>query len=90
MRLVGASNGFIRGPFLMEGALHAIIGSLLAILVLQALRMFAIPALQSAIRFLDFSISDTTYLVIYVTLVAAGLIIGLIGSMFAMRRYLKV
>ena len=28
MRLVGASNGFIRGPFLMEGALHAIIGSL--------------------------------------------------------------
>ena len=26
MRLVGASNGFIRGPFLMEGALHAIIG----------------------------------------------------------------
>lgn len=31
MRLVGASNGFIRGPFLAEGALHAIIGALLAI-----------------------------------------------------------
>lgn len=31
MRLVGASNGFIRGPFLMEGALHAVIGSILAI-----------------------------------------------------------
>ena len=31
MRLVGASNGFIRGPFLMEGALHAIISSLLAV-----------------------------------------------------------
>lgn len=90
MRLVGASNGFIRGPFLMEGALHAIIGSLLAILVIQLLRMFAIPALQGAIRFLDFSISDTTYLLIYVTLIGAGLIIGLIGSMFAMRRYLKV
>ena len=29
MRLVGASNGFIRGPFLMEGAMHAVIGSLL-------------------------------------------------------------
>ena len=28
MRLVGASNGFIRGPFLAEGALHAIIGAL--------------------------------------------------------------
>lgn len=90
MRLVGASNGFIRGPFLMEGALHAIIGSLLAILVIQLLRMFAIPALQNAIRFLDFSIGDTTYLVIYATLLIAGLLIGLVGSMFAMRRYLKV
>ena len=90
MRLVGASNGFIRGPFLMEGALHALIGSLLAILVIQLLRMFAIPALQNAIRFLDFSIGDTTYLVIYATLVIAGLLIGLVGSMFAMRRYLKV
>lgn len=90
MRLVGASNGFIRGPFLMEGALHAIIGSLLAILVIQLLRMFAIPVLQNAIRFLDFSIGDTTYLVIYATLLIAGLLIGLVGSMFAMRRYLKV
>ena len=34
MRLVGASNGFIRGPFLMEGVLHALIGSLLAVGVL--------------------------------------------------------
>ena len=90
MRLVGASNGFIRGPFLMEGALHALIGSLLAILVIQLLRMFAIPALQNAIRLLDFSIGDTTYLVIYATLVIAGLLIGFVGSMFAMRRYLKV
>ncbi|MBQ6521805.1 MAG: ABC transporter permease, partial [Atopobiaceae bacterium] len=31
MRLVGASNGFIRGPFLLEGTLEAIVGALLAI-----------------------------------------------------------
>ena len=90
MRLVGASNGFIRGPFLMEGALHALIGSLLAVLVIQLLRMFAIPQLQSAIKFLDFSVPGTTYLFIYGILVVAGLLIGLVGSMFAMRRYLKV
>ena len=35
MRLVGASNGFIRGPFLMEGALNALIGTALAILCLS-------------------------------------------------------
>lgn len=90
MRLVGASNGFIRGPFLMEGALHSIIGSLLAVLVIQLLRMFLIPSLQNAIKFLDFDISGTTYLFIYLILIVAGLIIGLIGSAIAMRRYLKV
>ena len=90
MRLVGASNGFIRGPFLMEGALHAIIGSLLAVGVLQLLRIFAIPQLENAIKFLNFDIGSTAYLVICVALVAMGLVIGLIGSAFAMRRYLKV
>lgn len=90
MRLVGASNGFIRGPFLMEGALHAVIGSLLAVGVIQLLRVFAVPQLQSALMFLNFNIDATTYLFIYVALVVAGLVIGLIGSALAMRRYLKV
>ena len=90
MRLVGASNGFIRGPFLMEGALHAIIGSLLAVGVLQVLRMYAMPKLQSALSFLSLDVSGHTYAMIYVTLVVAGLVIGLLGSAFAMRRYLKV
>ena len=90
MRLVGASNGFIRGPFLMEGALHAIIGSILAVGVIQLLRVSAIPQLQTSLQFLSFDISGTTYLLIYGALVLAGLLMGLIGSAFAMRRYLKV
>ena len=90
MRLVGASNGFIRGPFLMEGALHAIIGSALAVGVLQLLRMYAIPQVQAALPFLSLDVSGTTYLVIFGALVLAGLIIGLFGSALAMRRYLKV
>ncbi len=90
MRLVGASNGFIRGPFLMEGALHALIGSLLAVGVIQLLRIFALPQLQNAIRFLDFSVPDMMYLFIYGGLIVAGIVIGLIGSAIAMRRYLKV
>lgn len=90
MRLVGASNGFIRGPFLMEGALHSIIGSILAILVIEAIRLFALPHVQTTIRFLDFGIDPTTYIVIYIILVLLGIVIGLFGSMIAMRRYLKV
>lgn len=90
MRLVGASNGFIRGPFLMEGAIHALIGSVLAVGVIQLLRMFAIPRLQDSLQFLSFDVSGATYVLIYVALVGAGLVIGLIGSALAMRRYLKV
>lgn len=90
MRLVGASNGFIRGPFLMEGALHALIGAGLAVAALQALRMLALPQLQSALSFLSLEVSGQMYLIIYASLILAGLIIGLLGSAFAMRRYLKV
>lgn len=90
MRLVGASNGFIRGPFLMEGAIHALIGSIFAVIIIQLLRMFAIPQLQNSLQFLSFDVSGVTYLLIYAALVVAGLLIGLLGSAFAMRRYLKV
>ena len=90
MRLVGASNGFIRGPFLMEGALHAVIGSALAIGCIELIRRFALPKLQTALAFLPIQVEPNIFLVIYLALLVAGLIIGLIGSAFAMRRYLKV
>lgn len=90
MRLVGASNGFIRGPFLAEGALHAIIGALLAIGVIELIRIFALPRVTSALPWLPTNVEPTTFILIYVTLLCAGLVIGLLGSVFAMRRYLKV
>ena len=90
MRLVGASNGFIRGPFLMEGALHAIIGAALAIGCIELVRRFALPQLQSSLTFLPIEVEPNLFLMIYLALLVAGLIIGLIGSAFAMRRYLKV
>ncbi len=90
MRLVGASNGFIRGPFLMEGALHAIIGSLLAVGVLELLRNLALPKVQNALTWLPIDLGTGTFLFIYAVLAVSGLLIGLVGSALAMRRYLKV
>ena len=90
MRLVGASNGFIRGPFLAEGALHAIIGALLAIGVIELIRLFALPRIAAALPWLPINVDPVTFVLIYVTLLCAGLVIGLLGSVFAMRRYLKV
>ena len=90
MRLVGASNGFIRGPFLMEGALHATVGAALAIGTLEVLRNLALPKLQDALTWLPIDLSASTFVMFYVLLAVFGLVIGLIGSAFAMRRYLKV
>lgn len=90
MRLVGASNGFIRGPFLAEGSLHAIIGAILAILLLEVTRNLVLPQMAIALPWLPINISIGMFLLIYVALLIAGLVIGVLGSLFAMRRYLKV
>ena len=90
MRLVGASNGFIRGPFLMEGAMHAVIGSALAILSIENAAASALPQVSNTLAWLPIDLSMTSYLMIYAALIVAGLVIAGIGSLFAMRRYLKV
>ena len=90
MRLVGASNGFIRGPFITEGVLQALLGSVLAIGVLEIIRNVGIPALQNSIKFVTFAIPIQMFLATYGALLLVGVVIGLFGSAIAMRRYLKV
>lgn len=90
MRLVGASNGFIRGPFAMEGMLHAVIGAVLAVGCLQVIRMTALPKLESALPWLPIGVDGATYLFIYLLLLVAGILLGLLGSTWAMGRYLKI
>lgn len=90
MRLVGASNGFIRGPFITEGVLQAILGSLLSIGVLELLRNLMIPRLQESIGWMSFALPMQYYLVTYAALILVGVIIGFFGSAIAMRRYLRV
>ena len=89
MRLVGASNGFIRGPFLMEAILHAIIGTAFAVLVLELIRNFVIPKLASTLAWLPMGIAASTVVTIYIGLFLAALIIVVIASAFSMRKYLK-
>ena len=90
MRLVGASNGFIRGPFLAEGMLEALIGSLLAIAVLQLGSQVVLPKLQNSLQFLSFNLPLNVMLTTYGALLVAGLVLGLFGSAIAMRRFLRV
>lgn len=89
MRLVGASNSFIRGPFLLEGALEALIGAVLAIVALHFGMNELISQLSGSLQFLSFDIPARTTLMTFAALPGIGVVIGLFGSAIAMRRYLK-
>lgn len=90
MRLVGASNWFIRTPFLMEGVLQALIGATLAILSVVGLQAAILPRIKDAVPFLAVSLSGAATAQIAVSLIIAGVFIGIGGSWMAMSRYLKV
>ena len=90
MRLVGASNGFIRAPFILEGVLQALVGALLAILVLLAVKSFAFPALQETLAFITFNFTNELMTQIALILIGSGILIGAFGAIIAMRRYLKI
>lgn len=90
MRLVGASNGFIRGPFITEGVIQALLGALLSIGSLELIRNLVIPNVAAGISWMSFNIPLNIYFATYGALVLLGVAIGLFGSMIAMRRYLKV
>ncbi|MDR1421342.1 MAG: permease-like cell division protein FtsX [Coriobacteriales bacterium] len=90
MRLVGASNGFIRGPFLMEGALQALLGAGMAIGSIALFCNYLLPRVQMTFHWLPLTFATASIWRIYLVLLGVGLIIGLFGSAWAMRRYLKV
>jgi cell division transport system permease protein len=90
MRLVGASNWFISTPFLMEGVIQSTIGALLAILTLVLAQSFIVPWLQSTLRFLPVTITASALGQLSALLLLSGIVIGLVGSGMATRRYLKV
>lgn len=90
MRLVGASNWFIRTPFLLEGTLQSLLGALLALLTLGSVQWFIMPKVRETISFLPVSLSSGSAATISAILIISGVVIGLAGSAVALRRYLKV
>ena len=94
MKYVGATNNFIRWPFIVEGIIIGIIAALLSILILGVGYNFAIEKIQTSaltnvISFSLLTFSDMFGLVITVYLLL-GSVIGVLGSVISMRKYLEV
>ena len=80
MRLVGATDGFIRSPFLIEGALKGLLGGLMA-LALSAAANMVISKFVFRADFFDAKFA--------VAGVLAGALIGLLGSAVSVGRHLR-
>lgn len=84
MRLVGATNRFIRGPFLLEGALKGLMGGLLSLVLCYAgFRLFRDSNLGTLGGLVFFGPDQMGLLVLF------GVALGLIGSLVSVGRHLR-
>jgi cell division transport system permease protein len=89
MKLVGASNWFVRGPFIVEGLLTGLIGALGAIVLLFLGKTLVLPA---TIGNLDAGngVAAISFAYTALMLLGLGLLLGAAGSTITMRRFLQV
>lgn len=91
MKYVGATNGFIRWPFLFEGMIIGLIGSTIAsILLCLGYNLILEEMTEAGLVF--FSLIPFWPFMSYVSLfiLASGIIIGALGSAISLRKYMKV
>ncbi|MEI7760071.1 MAG: permease-like cell division protein FtsX [Thermoleophilia bacterium] len=89
MKLVGATNWFVRGPFMLEGLLCGLVGSIVAVLLLFIGKQFALPAILGHIDTTD-DVKALSFGLTALALVGVGLLIGALGSGLTLRRFLRV
>ena len=93
MKLVGATNWFIRVPFMLEGLVQGLVGAFLAIAGLAAFKPFFqkwLPSAQDIPLVGGFQVSAGEMTVIFMTLGVVGVAIGAIGAGIAVSRFLDV
>jgi len=89
MKLVGATNWFVRGPFMLEGVLTGLAGSVAAVALLFVGREIAVPQILGHIQD-DPDVRALAFTWTAALLIAIGLGIGAIGSGLTLRRFLRV
>jgi cell division transport system permease protein len=85
MKLVGATNWFVRGPFLVEGIIQGTIGSLVAILFLFASYQFIMTRISLLIPFFTTTIGIEHFFKLSTKLFMMGIILGITGSLLSLR-----
>ena len=92
MKMCGATDGFIEWPFVVEGLILGLSGALIAFFAQWGLyQLVAKLAIQgnglSLVTMLSYSSMSTTILAVFC---AVGAVIGVVGSLLAIRKFLQV
>lgn len=91
MRLVGASNWYIRMPFIIEGAILGAVGAVLTLLIISPSTIYISPKITQFLPGFDLYVYFTDNLFnIAALLTLIGIGVGVFSSFIAIRRYLKV
>jgi cell division transport system permease protein len=89
MKLVGASNWFVRGPFMLEGLLCGLAGSIAAVFLLLLGKEVALPSILGRLD-AGSGVEAIAFHLNALILVAIGLFLGAAGSGLTLRRFLRV
>lgn len=91
MRLVGASNAYIQGPFIVAGVITGVIAAALVLLLLWPATLYVGTSTASWLGGWDMaSYYASNFLLFFGIIVGAGVVLGALASMLAARKYLKV
>ena len=95
MKLVGASNWFVRFPFLFEGFFEGFFGSIISVVLLYFLGRFLLikgeRVIVDTMRIKELAIlgSGNIIIYIYIGILILGGLLGIVSSAIALRRYIK-
>lgn len=91
MRLVGANNTYIQGPFVVAGVITGVIAAILVLLILWPASWYA--GIKTSGWFSGFNVSSyyaSHFTSVFLILMGSGIVLGAVASLLAIRKYLKV
>lgn len=86
MQLVGATRGFISGPFVLKGALNGIIGAVVSLLMLSVVIYFLQQDFKDIASYIDFELLG----ILYLSVVLLGIAITSASTYLAVNKYLRI
>ena len=90
MKLVGASNWFIRGPFLVEGVIYGVVAAIISLLILYPLLWYFSPKITAYLPSTDLLyFFQANFLGLFLLQLAVGVVLGSVSSWLAVKKYLE-